>query len=108
MPDQIPRTPVTSSWLTSVGYDAESKTLAIEFQNARVYHYPNVPAEVYDLMMGAPSFGRAYNEYVKGKYTGTVQPDEKLMGQCPKCGDLGLDGCTCDDCGTANYTTEAK
>ena len=59
MPDYIPRSPVTSSWLTSIGYHADTQTLAIEFGNARVYHYPDVPIEVYDLLVGAPSAGRA-------------------------------------------------
>lgn len=107
-PPLIRRTPITSSWLTSIGYDAESETLAIEFQNERVYHYPGVPVAVYDLIMGAPSFGKAYNEYVKGRYTGTIQPDAPRMGQCPKCGDLGLEGCTCEDCGTADYMKDAR
>ena len=67
------RQPVSSSNLRSVGYDPETKTLEVEFQNGSVYQYFNVPNNVYRELMAAPSHGRyfhkVHSEYIsfKGK-----------------------------------------
>lgn len=50
----IHMTPVTSSQIKAIGYDAASKTLAIEF-NSGLYHYSGVPAEKFDELMAAES-----------------------------------------------------
>jgi hypothetical protein len=59
-------TPVDSSVLRSVGYNGS--TLAIEFQNGRVYEHPHVPYEVYHGLLSADSKGAFYNHYIRGKY----------------------------------------
>jgi len=59
------RVPVSSSNLASVGYDAESKVLEIEFQNGSIYQYFNVPANIYSGLMSAASHGRYFDAYIK-------------------------------------------
>jgi hypothetical protein len=52
------REEVTSSNLRSVGYDAESQILEIEFKQGAVYQYYEVPPEVHASLMAARSIGR--------------------------------------------------
>lgn len=47
--------PVNSSQIASIGYDAATKTLAILFnKNRKVYHYFDVPQDVYDGFFSRP------------------------------------------------------
>lgn len=63
------RNPVTSSNIESIGYDEPSSTLEIAFHNGRIYQYFDVPAHIYDGLMGATdSHGRFFNSHVKGCY----------------------------------------
>ncbi|WP_110519542.1 KTSC domain-containing protein [Herpetosiphon llansteffanensis] len=62
------RTPVDSSNLASVGYDATNQTLEIEFQNRSIYQYSNVPESVYRELMQADSHGTYFNQNIKGAY----------------------------------------
>lgn len=62
------RQPVSSSNLLSVGYDAESETLEIEFKNSGVYQYFNVPPVVYERLMTANSLGQFFNAEIKDVY----------------------------------------
>lgn len=59
---------VSSSNLASVGYDSGSETLEVEFNNARIYQYYNVPQFMYDRMMEAPSIGKFLNTEIKNAY----------------------------------------
>ncbi|GJG89852.1 hypothetical protein tb265_50330 [Gemmatimonadetes bacterium T265] len=61
----VDRTPVTSSNLAAIGYDASSRTLEVEFTNGSVYQYSGVPQHVYDGLMAAKSHGTYLNQYVK-------------------------------------------
>jgi hypothetical protein len=63
-----PHTPVGSSQVVSFGYDAKSKILEVEFQRSAVYQYANVPEEVYQGMINAPSAGSYLNQKIKGIY----------------------------------------
>ena len=62
------RQPVSSSNLRSVGYDPETKTLEVEFQNGSVYQYFNVPNNVYRELMAAPSHGRYFHRFIRNIY----------------------------------------
>lgn len=62
------RQPVSSSNLISVGYDAESGTLEIEFKGGRVYQYFSVPESVYLALVGAGSVGGYFHAHVKDAY----------------------------------------
>lgn len=64
--------PVASSNVHSVGYDAETQTLAVRFKSrgapGRVYRYKGVPADVNDALTKAPSVGRFIAAHVKDRY----------------------------------------
>lgn len=62
------RTSVTSSNVASVGYDEESQTLEIEFNNGSVYQYYDVPKHVYESLMQASSVGGFLSSNIKGQY----------------------------------------
>jgi len=62
------RKPVTSSGISSVGYDESSKILEIEFIDGDVYQYFDVPRRDYDGLMGANSIGRYVNQDIKPNY----------------------------------------
>ena len=59
------RTPVSSSNLESVGYDAATSTLEVAFLNGSVYQYFGVPASIYHGLMNAASHGSFLDAYVK-------------------------------------------
>jgi hypothetical protein len=61
----LPRKPVKSSNIASIGYDAQSKTLEVEFLNGTVYQYYNVPVSVYQGLMNAQSHGGYLADNVK-------------------------------------------
>jgi hypothetical protein len=52
------RVPVSSSNLESIGYDAESQTLEIEFHGGGIYKYFGVPPRVHEGLMNAGSHGK--------------------------------------------------
>lgn len=62
------RDPVSSSNIASVGYDAPSETLEIEFVNGSVYQYYNVPQSTYDAFIAAPSAGRFFAYQIKNAF----------------------------------------
>lgn len=62
------RQPVTSSNIASIGYDANSQTLEIEFLNGGVYQYFDVPQHVYEELMNASSHGQYLAQNIKGVY----------------------------------------
>jgi KTSC domain len=62
------RNSVASSNLQSVGYEPQSATLEVEFQDGRVYQYYGVPQNMYDRTMSAPSKGQFLNAYIKNQY----------------------------------------
>lgn len=59
------RTPVSSSNIESVGYDAATRTLEVEFLSGSVYQYSNVPADKFTGMMNASSKGDYLNYWIK-------------------------------------------
>lgn len=61
------RVPVASSNLISVGYDAASETLEVEFKGG-VYQYYNVPQFMHEQLMQAPSIGTFFNANIKNVY----------------------------------------
>lgn len=62
------RQSVTSSNIASIGYDADSQTLEIEFLNGGVYQYFDVPQHVYEEIMSANSHGQYLAQNIKGIY----------------------------------------
>ncbi|MBM3118253.1 MAG: KTSC domain-containing protein [Chloroflexi bacterium] len=62
------RESVSSSNISSIGYDSESRTLEIEFHSGGVYQYFDVPQSIYDELMHASSHGSYFHRYVKDRY----------------------------------------
>ncbi len=59
---------VASSNIASIGYDAGTETLEVEFLSGANYQYYNVPQNMYDQLMQAGSKGRFLNTYIKNAY----------------------------------------
>ncbi|RZK45139.1 MAG: KTSC domain-containing protein [Hymenobacter sp.] len=59
------RIPVTSSNLSSVGYDDNSQTLEIAFRSGGIYQYSYVTATVYQELMDASSHGKYFDRCIK-------------------------------------------
>ena len=59
---------VSSSSIASIGYDADTETLVVEFVTGRVYRYLGVDEEVHEAFMSAPSKGTFFNEQIRGAY----------------------------------------
>lgn len=62
------RQQVSSSNIASIGYDAASHVLEVEFHNGSVYQYYDVPPAVYEALMSAASHGTFLNANIKGVY----------------------------------------
>jgi hypothetical protein len=75
---RIPRYPVESSAVATVGYSKRLRALEIEFKRGGTYRYLDVPAEVYRQLLAAESKAGFYNRYVRGKYESVyVRPRRK-------------------------------
>lgn len=61
--------PVTSSNISSIGYDGS--TMHIRFNSGGLYAYHNVPSSVYNGLMGASSKGKYFHAHIKGRYGDT-------------------------------------
>ncbi|MDP3351848.1 MAG: KTSC domain-containing protein [Hydrogenophaga sp.] len=68
--------PCESSQIMAFGYDADSQTLAIKFApKGTVYHYAEVPQQVFDDMKTAASKGTFFGSTIRGRYAYEKQPD---------------------------------
>lgn len=65
MPDM---TYVDSSNVEQIGYDADNMELHVIFKDGALYVYTNVPVQIYEELLGAPSKGSYLNREVKGVY----------------------------------------
>ncbi|HUZ30878.1 MAG TPA: helicase HerA-like domain-containing protein [Xanthobacteraceae bacterium] len=59
---------VASSTILSIGYEASSETLEIEFKNGGIYQYYNVPQTIYQQLMDATSKGQFHNAYIRNAF----------------------------------------
>lgn len=62
------RIPVSSSNLKSIGYDADTRILEIEFQTGAVYRYFQVPESEYKGLMSAVSHGKYFHANIRNRY----------------------------------------
>jgi hypothetical protein len=62
------REPVVSSSIASIGFDADSETLEVEFVSGTVYRYQDVEEDVYERFLGASSKGAFFNEHIRDAY----------------------------------------
>jgi hypothetical protein len=64
----LKRTQVSSSSIASVGYDAKTRVLEVEFVHGDVYRYQGVPASVVQVFLSAPSLGAYLNANIRDVY----------------------------------------
>ncbi|CAG4885623.1 KTSC domain-containing protein [Paraburkholderia saeva] len=62
------RTAVTSSNVASIGYDTDSSTLEIEFNNGTIYQYFDVPDNIFEGLRSSNSIGGYLAANIKGVY----------------------------------------
>ncbi|QPE05515.1 KTSC domain-containing protein [Microbacterium schleiferi] len=62
------REPVTSSNLSSVGYDESSQTLEVEFKNGNIYQYFDVPSSEHIELMRSDSVGTYFSANIRTAY----------------------------------------
>ncbi|QGV68150.1 KTSC domain-containing protein [Clavibacter nebraskensis] len=62
------KTPVSSSNIAAVGYDAQSLVLEVEFLNGATYQYFDVPRAEYDGLIQAQSVGSYFAKSIKSTY----------------------------------------
>jgi hypothetical protein len=71
------RLPVESSNIKSIGYDTQTRTMEIEFGkdveagywHNRLYHYFEVPPEIHQALLDAPSKGKFLYENIAYAFT---------------------------------------
>ncbi|WP_028058954.1 KTSC domain-containing protein [Candidatus Solirubrobacter pratensis] len=63
------RRPVISSSIASIGYDARTMLLEIEFRDSgEVYQYSGVPLYVRNELIAAISVGRYFSAHIRDAY----------------------------------------
>ena len=75
-PKHPPFTPVKSSMISSVGYDAGARTLHVKFPNGGHYLYEDVTPEQHAALVGADSIGKHFAQNVRGKFKHRMLPTE--------------------------------
>lgn len=66
--EQMEREPVSSSTIISVGYEAASETLEIEFKSGGTYQYYNVPQSIHQQFMESDSKGKFHHANIKNSF----------------------------------------
>lgn len=62
------RESVQSSMIASLGYEADTSILEVEFNSRVVWQYYDVPESVYYDMMNSGSIGKFFHSNIKGQY----------------------------------------
>ena len=62
------RSAVSSSNLVSVGYDAPTQTLEVEFRGGSVYQYARCPQGAFNDLIKAASKESHFHRYIRAKY----------------------------------------
>jgi hypothetical protein len=58
---------VSSSAITAIGYDPQSRRMKIVFTQSRAYDFCGVPQHVFEGLLRASSKGGYYNDYIKDR-----------------------------------------
>lgn len=59
---------VTSSNIAAIGYDSDSETLQVEFNNGTTYQYFDIPEQIFEGLREAGSVGGYLAAQIKGNY----------------------------------------
>jgi len=71
----IALSPVKSSSVAATGYDAASKTLAVQFKGGgKTYFYEGVPETLFGDMGKSESVGKFVGAHIAGKFKHMLQP----------------------------------
>ena len=62
------RSQVSSSVITSVGYDEQRRVLEVQFVSGAVYRYHRVSRDVFEGLLDASSKGTFFNAHIKDEY----------------------------------------
>jgi hypothetical protein len=60
--------PVESKHIAAVGYDANTRTLTVRFKSGGTYTYHDVPEQLYEEMLDAPSIGQFHSLQIRGRF----------------------------------------
>jgi type VI protein secretion system component VasK len=61
-------TTVQSTTLATVIYDEVRAVLQLDFLSRALYQYSDVPQEVHEALLSAPSKGRYFNQAIRGRF----------------------------------------
>jgi len=59
---------VVSSMIEAIWYSEDAERLSVRFKSGKEYDYLDVPVELYQEFLSAPSKGKFFNKHVKGQY----------------------------------------
>jgi len=65
---KLRREQVKSSVIESIGYDADTRVLEVEFRTGRVYQYFAVPPALHRDLLKAESIGEFFNRNIRSDY----------------------------------------
>jgi hypothetical protein len=65
----LDRKKVNADKIRSIGYDAGSQVLEIEFSDGKVVQYSRVPSEVHRRLMAAPTIVSYFRDHIEDEYT---------------------------------------
>lgn len=60
---------VLSTEIEWIGYEHKSRMLQVEFIAGSIYQYDQVPEPVYLDFLAATSYGRFFEEHIKGRFS---------------------------------------
>lgn len=69
------RQPLESTHIRSVGYDAATRELEIEFTKGSVYVYSDIPSEDHQALVTAYSPGAIFRERIRPRGGTIVKPE---------------------------------
>lgn len=70
----VRHTPVISSYIHTIGYDADRKELHVAFKGSGSYVYHGVSPEQHQALMAADSKGKHLNKFIVGKHKSMRKP----------------------------------
>ncbi len=59
---------VESTTLATIAYDEARELLQLEFRSRAIYRYFGVPAAMHRALLGAPSKGSYFNQFIRGRF----------------------------------------
>jgi len=58
-----------STWMSTAEYDADEKSLEITLDDGKSYTYENVPLQVYQALISAPSAGKFFRANIRDRFS---------------------------------------